>query len=143
MGVMYILDEPSIGLHQQDNGTPQNAAKLRDLGNTLIVVEHDEETMYAADHIIDMGPGPGIHGGYVIAEGTVEDIKKCENSQTGLYLSGKKKIEIPGKRREHNGKWVKIIVARENNLKNINVDIPMGVFTAVTGVSGSGKAADK
>lgn len=142
MGVMYILDEPSIGLHQRDNGRLlKTLAKLRDLGNTLIVVEHDEETMYAADHIIDMGPGPGIHGGYVIAEGTVEDIKKCENSQTGLYLSGKKKIEIPGKRREPNGKWVKIIGARENNLKNISVDIPLGVFTAVTGVSGSGKSS--
>lgn len=142
MGVMYILDEPSIGLHQRDNGRLlKTLAKLRDLGNTLIVVEHDEETMYAADHIIDMGPGPGIHGGYVIAEGTAEDIKKCENSQTGLYLSGKKKIEIPGRRRKPNGKWIKIIGARENNLKSINVDIPLGVFTSVTGVSGSGKSS--
>lgn len=142
MGVMYILDEPSIGLHQRDNGRLlRTLEKLRDLGNTLIVVEHDEETMYAADHIIDMGPGPGIHGGYVIAQGTVEDIKKCENSQTGLYLSGKKKIGIPDKRRTPNGKWLKIIGARENNLKNIDVEIPLGVFTAVTGVSGSGKSS--
>ncbi|MFY9568043.1 MAG: excinuclease ABC subunit UvrA [Acetivibrionales bacterium] len=142
MGVMYILDEPSIGLHQRDNGRLlKTLAKLRDLGNTLIVVEHDEETMYAADHIIDMGPGPGIHGGYVIAEGDVEEIKKCENSQTGLYLSGKKKIAIPEKRRKPNNKWIKIIGARENNLKNINVEIPLGVFTSVTGVSGSGKSS--
>lgn len=142
MGVMYILDEPSIGLHQRDNGRLlRTLEKLRDLGNTLIVVEHDEETMYAADHIIDMGPGPGIHGGYVIAQGTVEDIKKCENSQTGLYLSGKKKIGIPDKRRTPNGKWLKIIGARENNLKNIDVEIPLGVFAAVTGVSGSGKSS--
>jgi excinuclease ABC subunit A len=142
MGVMYILDEPSIGLHQRDNGRLlRTLEKLRDFGNTLIVVEHDEETMYAADHIIDMGPGPGIHGGYVIAQGTVEDIKKCENSQTGLYLSGKKKIGIPDKRRTPNGKWLKIIGARENNLKNIDVEIPLGVFTAVTGVSGSGKSS--
>jgi len=142
MGVMYVLDEPSIGLHQRDNGRLlKTLEKLRDLGNTLIVVEHDEETMYAADHIIDMGPGPGIHGGYVIAQGTVEDIKKCENSQTGLYLSGKKKIEIPDRRRMPNGKWLKIIGARENNLKNIDVEIPLGVFTAVTGVSGSGKSS--
>jgi len=142
MGVLYILDEPSIGLHQRDNNKLlKTLKKLRDLGNTLIVVEHDEDTMYAADHIIDMGPGPGIHGGYIIAEGTVDDIKKCEKSLTGQYLSGKKKIEIPKQRRKPNGKWLKIIGARENNLKNINVDIPLGVFTAVTGVSGSGKSS--
>jgi excinuclease ABC subunit A len=142
MGVLYILDEPSIGLHQRDNDRLiKTLKKLRDLGNTLIVVEHDEDTMYAADHIIDMGPGPGIHGGYVVAEGTVEDIKKCEESQTGLYLSGKKKIEIPEKRRKPNGKWIKIKGARENNLKNIDAEIPLGVFTAVTGVSGSGKSS--
>jgi excinuclease ABC subunit A len=142
MGVMYILDEPSIGLHQRDNGRLlKTLAKLRDLGNTLIVVEHDEETMYAADHIIDMGPGPGMHGGYVVAQGTVEDIKRCGNSQTGLYLSRKKKIGIPDKRRKPNNKWVRIIGARENNLKNISVDIPLGVFTSVTGVSGSGKSS--
>jgi excinuclease ABC subunit A len=142
MGVLYILDEPSIGLHQRDNDRLLKTLKrLRDLGNTLIVVEHDEDTMYAADHIIDMGPGPGIHGGYVVAEGTIEDIKNCEESLTGLYLSGKKSIAIPEKRRKPNGKWIKIIGARENNLKNINVDIPLGVFTAVTGVSGSGKSS--
>ncbi len=142
MGVLYILDEPSIGLHQRDNDRLlKTLARLRDLGNTLIVVEHDEDTMYAADHIIDMGPGPGIHGGYVVAEGTIEDIKKNENSQTGLYLSGKKRIEIPEKRRKPNGKWIKIAGARENNLKNINVNVPLGVFTAVTGVSGSGKSS--
>ncbi len=142
MGVLYILDEPSIGLHQRDNERLlKTLARLRDLGNTLIVVEHDEDTMYAADHIIDMGPGPGIHGGYIVAEGTIDDIKKCEESQTGLYLSGKKSIPLPEKRRTPNGKWIKIIGARENNLKNINVDIPLGVFTAITGVSGSGKSS--
>ncbi len=142
MGVLYILDEPSIGLHQRDNGMLlKTLAKLRDMGNTLVVVEHDEDTMYAADHIIDMGPGPGIHGGYVIAQGTIDDIKNCDNSQTGQYLSGKKSIPIPEVRRKPNGKWVKIRGARENNLKNIDVDIPLGVFTAVTGVSGSGKSS--
>ena len=142
MGVLYILDEPSIGLHQRDNDRLlKTLARLRDLGNTLIVVEHDEDTMYAADYIIDMGPGPGIHGGYIVAEGTIDDIKNCGESQTGLYLSGKKSIPMPEKRRKPNGKWIKILGARENNLKNINVDIPLGVFTAVTGVSGSGKSS--
>ena len=142
MGVLYILDEPSIGLHQRDNSKLLTTlGRLRDLGNTLIVVEHDEDTMYAADHIIDMGPGPGIHGGCIVAEGTIEDIKQCADSQTGLYLSGKKSIAIPDSRRKPNGKWIKIVGARENNLKNINVDIPLGVFTAVTGVSGSGKSS--
>ncbi len=142
MGVLYILDEPSIGLHQRDNDRLLGTlGRLRNLGNTLIVVEHDEDTMYAADHIIDMGPGPGIHGGNIIAEGTIEDIKKCADSQTGLYLSGKKSIPVPEKRRKPNGKWLKIVGARENNLKSINVDIPLGVFTAVTGVSGSGKSS--
>ncbi len=142
MGVLYILDEPSIGLHQRDNERLiKTLRKLRDLGNTLIVVEHDEDTMYAADHIIDMGPGPGIHGGYVVAEGTIEDIKKCDESQTGLYLSGKKRIEIPEKRRKPNGKWIKVKGARENNLKDVEAGIPLGVFTAVTGVSGSGKSS--
>jgi excinuclease ABC subunit A len=142
MGVLYILDEPSIGLHQRDNGRLlKTLARLRDLGNTLIVVEHDEETMYAADHIIDMGPGPGVHGGHVVAQGTIDEIKACENSQTGLYLSGKKSIDVPAERRKPNGKWLKIIGARENNLKSINVDIPLGVFTVVTGVSGSGKSS--
>lgn len=142
MGVMYILDEPSIGLHQRDNGRLiKTLSRLRDLGNTLIVVEHDEETMYAADHIIDMGPGPGAHGGYVVAEGTIEDIKACEKSITGQYLIGKKTISVPDKRRKPNGKWIKITGARENNLKDIDIDIPLGVFTAVTGVSGSGKSS--
>jgi excinuclease ABC subunit A len=142
VGVLYILDEPSIGLHQRDNNKLLGALKkLRDLGNTLIVVEHDEETMYAADQIIDMGPGPGVHGGYVVAQGTVEEIKRCEKSLTGQYLSGKIKIPVPEKRREPNGKWLEIIAAKENNLKNINVKIPLGVLTAVTGVSGSGKSS--
>lgn len=142
MGVLYILDEPSIGLHQRDNDRLLKTLKrLKDLGNTLIVVEHDEDTMYAADHVIDMGPGPGIHGGKVIAQGTVEDIKKCEESITGQYLSGKKSIPVPENRRKPNGKWIRIIGARENNLKNIDVNIPLGVFTAVTGVSGSGKSS--
>ena len=142
MGVLYILDEPSIGLHQRDNDKLLNMLKkLRDMGNTLIVVEHDEDTMYAADHIIDIGPGAGIHGGYVVAEGTVEDIKKCENSETGLYLSGKKKIPIPNERRKGNGHFLSVKGAEENNLNKINVKIPLGTFTCVTGVSGSGKSS--
>jgi excinuclease ABC subunit A len=141
MGVLYILDEPSIGLHQRDNDRLLMTLKrLRDLGNTLIVVEHDEDTMYAADHIIDMGPGAGVHGGSVVAEGSLETILKCEESLTGQYLSGSKKIEIPGERRKPNGKWLEIVGARENNLKNINVKIPLGVLTSITGVSGSGKS---
>ncbi|AUS97855.1 excinuclease ABC subunit A [Clostridium thermosuccinogenes] len=142
MGVLYILDEPSIGLHQRDNDKLLATLKrLRDLGNTLIVVEHDEDTMYAADHIIDIGPGAGVHGGKVVAQGTVEEIKKCDESLTGQYLSGKRKIEVPEKRRSPNGKWLEITGARENNLKNINARIPLGVFTCVTGVSGSGKSS--
>ena len=142
MGVLYILDEPSIGLHQRDNQKLIDMLKrLRDLGNTLIVVDHDEDTMYAADHIIDIGPGAGVHGGYVVAEGTVEDIKKCENSQTGLYLSGKKKIPVPAVRREGNGSFLEVVGAAQNNLKNVNVKIPLGTFTCVTGVSGSGKSS--
>ncbi|OQB12412.1 MAG: UvrABC system protein A [Firmicutes bacterium ADurb.Bin193] len=142
MGVLYILDEPSIGLHQRDNAKLLSTLRrLRDLGNTLIVVEHDEETMYAADHIIDIGPGAGVHGGYIIAQGGVEDIKKCEISQTGLYLSGKKRIEVPEKRHKGNGQRLKIIGARENNLKNIDVSIPLGTMCCVTGVSGSGKSS--
>ena len=142
MGVLYILDEPSIGLHQRDNDKLiETLKKLRDLGNTLIVVEHDEDTMYAADHIIDVGPGAGIHGGHIVAQGTVEDIKKCEESQTGLYLSGKKKIPVPKKRREGNGNYLKIFGACENNLKDVDVEIPLGKFVAVTGVSGSGKSS--
>lgn len=142
MGVLYILDEPSIGLHQRDNEKLLGTLKrLRDLGNTLIVVEHDEETMYAADHIIDMGPGAGEQGGRIIAEGTVVEIKANPNSITGKYLSGELRIEVPDKRRKPNGKILRILGARENNLKDIDVDIPLGVFTCVTGVSGSGKSS--
>jgi excinuclease ABC subunit A len=142
VGVVYVLDEPSIGLHQRDNEKLLKTLRnLTDLGNTLIVVEHDEDTMYAADHIVDIGPGAGIHGGYIIAEGTVDEIKNSPESMTGLYLSGKKKIEVPEKRRQPNGKWVEIIGAEENNLKNIDVKIPLGVLTCVTGVSGSGKSS--
>lgn len=142
MGVLYILDEPSIGLHQRDNERLLKTLKrLRDLGNTLIIVEHDDDTMLEADHIIDVGPGAGVHGGMIVAEGTVEEIKQCENSITGQYLSGRKRIEIPQKRRKPNGKWLEIQGARENNLKNVNAKIPLGVFTCVTGVSGSGKSS--
>ena len=140
-GVLYILDEPSIGLHQRDNDKLiATLKKLRDLGNTVIVVEHDEDTMYAADYIVDIGPEAGVHGGNVIATGTVEDIKRNPNSITGAYLSGRKQIKIPEKRRKSNGKSIEIKGACENNLKNINVKIPLGVFTCVTGVSGSGKS---
>ena len=142
MGVVYILDEPSIGLHQRDNDRLIATLKrLRDLGNTLLVVEHDEDTMLAADHIIDIGPGAGIHGGEIVAQGTAEDIMRCEQSETGLYLSGKKKIPVPDKRRKGNGNKLEIFGAAENNLKNINVKIPLGTFTCVTGVSGSGKSS--
>lgn len=141
VGVVYVLDEPSIGLHQRDNERLLKALRdLTDLGNTLIVVEHDEDTMYVADHIVDIGPGAGIHGGYIVAQGTVEDIKNNPNSITGQYLSHKLQIEIPKTRRKPNGKWIEVIGARENNLKNIDVKIPLGVFTVVTGVSGSGKS---
>ena len=140
-GVLYILDEPSIGLHQRDNDKLiQTLKKLRDLGNTLIVVEHDEDTMYAADHIIDIGPEAGVHGGKIIAQGTAEEVKLVADSITGQYLSGRKKISVPKKRRKSNGKSIEIINATENNLKNINVKIPLGVFNCVTGVSGSGKS---
>lgn len=142
VGVMYILDEPSIGLHQRDNGKLlQSLKKLRDLGNTLIVVEHDEDTMREADYIVDVGPLAGIHGGEIIAEGTCEDIMKCERSLTGAYLSGRKKIEVPKKRREGNGNYLKVLGASENNLKNIDVTIPLGKFVCITGVSGSGKSS--
>ncbi len=142
VGVVYVLDEPSIGLHQRDNEKLLGALReLTDLGNTLIVVEHDEDTMYMADHIVDIGPGAGIHGGYIIAEGNVEEIKNNPNSITGQYLSHKLKIEVPKNRRELNGKWLEVKGASENNLKNIDVKIPLGVFTAVTGVSGSGKSS--
>ena len=141
VGVAYILDEPSIGLHQRDNDKLIAALKnLRDLGNTLIVVEHDEDTMRAADHIIDIGPGAGANGGYVVAEGTADDIMKCENSITGDYLSGRKKIEVPDVRRKPTG-WLTVKNAYENNLKHIDVDIPLGIMTCVTGVSGSGKSS--
>ena len=140
-GVLYILDEPSIGLHQRDNekliGTLK---KLRDLGNTLIVVEHDEDTMYAADQIIDIGPGAGVHGGNVMAQGTAEEIKQVKGSITGDYLSGRKQIHVPSQRRKGNKKCIEVVGATENNLKNISVKFPLGVFTCVTGVSGSGKS---
>lgn len=140
-GVLYILDEPSIGLHQRDNGKLLETLKhLRDLGNTLLVVEHDEETMYAADQIIDIGPGAGEHGGQVVAQGTVEEIKEVASSVTGTYLSGRKFIPVPKKRRPLDGRYLTIKGARANNLKNIDVSIPLGVFTVVTGVSGSGKS---
>ncbi|MDP4118287.1 MAG: excinuclease ABC subunit UvrA [Bacillota bacterium] len=142
MGVLYILDEPSIGLHQRDNKKLLEALRgLQKLGNTLLVVEHDEETMYAADWIIDIGPGAGIHGGKVVAEGTVEDIKANPASITGQYLSGVKKIPVPEKRRKGNGHYLTVRNAQEHNLKNIDVKIPLGIITAVTGVSGSGKSS--
>ncbi len=141
-GVLYVLDEPSIGLHQRDNEKLIDTLKhLRDLGNTLIVVEHDEDTIRAADYIVDIGPGAGVHGGTVVAQGTLEDIEKSEESLTGQYLSGRKVIEIPEHTREGNGKFIEIIGARQNNLKNINVKIPLGKMVCVTGVSGSGKSS--
>ena len=140
-GVLYILDEPSIGLHQRDNQKLLDTLKnLRDLGNSLIVVEHDEDTMYAADQIIDIGPGAGVNGGYVIAQGTAQEIKNNLNSITGNYLSGRKQIQVPKTRRKSNGKSIEIKSAEEHNLKKIDVKIPLGVFTCVTGVSGSGKS---
>ncbi len=141
VGVLYILDEPSIGLHQRDNARLIKTLKrLRDLGNTVIVVEHDEETIRSADYIVDIGPGAGVHGGHVVAAGSVEDIINTPESITGQYLSGIKQVEIPAARRTSNGKWLEIKGARENNLKNIDVKIPLGVMTCVTGVSGSGKS---
>ena len=142
MGVLYILDEPSIGLHQRDNEKLIATLKhLRDLGNTVIVVEHDTDTMLAADHIVDIGPGAGIHGGNIVCSGTVQDIMNCPGSITGDYLSGRKKIEIPEKRRKGNGKSIIVRGARENNLKNLDIEFPLGTFTVVTGVSGSGKSS--
>ncbi|WP_101697907.1 excinuclease ABC subunit UvrA [Clostridium minihomine] len=142
MGVLYILDEPSIGLHQRDNDKLLNTLKhLRDLGNTVLVVEHDEDTMLAADHIVDIGPGAGVHGGHVIYNGPAKDIIQCKDSITGQYLSGKKRIEIPEVRRKGNGKKLKIVKATQNNLKNLTVEIPLGEFVCVTGVSGSGKSS--
>jgi excinuclease ABC subunit A len=141
VGVLYILDEPSIGLHQRDNHRLiQTLRRLTDLGNTLIVVEHDEDTIRSADHIVDVGPGAGIHGGRIVAQGDIEDIMNCPSSITGQYLKGDKRIDVPSTRRKPNGKHVRIIGARENNLKNIDVSFPLGVFTCVTGVSGSGKS---
>lgn len=141
-GVLYILDEPSIGLHQRDNDKLiATLRRLRDLGNTLIVVEHDEDTMRAADWIVDIGPGAGIHGGEVIYSGEVKGLLKCRNSITGQYLSGKLKIPVPETRRAPSDKWLKVIGAAENNLRGIDVEIPLGVFTCVTGVSGSGKSS--
>ena len=141
-GVLYVLDEPSIGLHQRDNEKLIDTLKhLRDLGNTLIVVEHDEDTIRSADYIVDIGPGAGVHGGEVVAQGTLEDIENCERSITGQYLSGKKVIEIPANTRSGNGKYLKILGAKQNNLKNIDVDIPLGKMICVTGVSGSGKSS--
>lgn len=142
VGVLYILDEPSIGLHQRDNEKLLNTLRnLRNIGNTLIVVEHDEDTMRAADYIVDVGPGAGIHGGNIVCTGTAEDIMNCKESITGQYLSGRKKIPVPAKRRKGNGKSLKIIGARENNLKNIDAEIPLGEFVCITGVSGSGKSS--
>ena len=142
MGVLYILDEPSIGLHQRDNARLLSTLKgMRDMGNTLIVVEHDEETMLAADYLVDIGPGAGEHGGRIVAEGTPEEIKQAENSVTGQFLSGRRFIPLPEQRRNNEGRWIRVKKARANNLKNIDVDIPLGVFTCVTGVSGSGKSS--
>jgi excinuclease ABC subunit A len=142
MGVLYILDEPSIGLHQRDNDRLIATLKnLRDLGNTVIVVEHDEDTMRAADYIVDIGPEAGIHGGEVVAAGTVEDVIKSDRSITGKYLSGEFKIPVPNERRKSDGRCLTIYGAAENNLKNIDINIPLGLFTCVTGVSGSGKSS--
>lgn len=142
VGVLYILDEPSIGLHQRDNTKLLSTLKnLRDMGNTLIVVEHDEETILEADHVVDIGPGAGIHGGEVVVNGTVSDVLNCEKSITGQYLSHKKEIPIPEHRRKGNGKFLEIIGAKQNNLKNINAKIPLGMLVCITGVSGSGKSS--
>ena len=141
VGVLYVLDEPSIGLHQRDNDRLIHTLRhLTDIGNTLIVVEHDEDTMREADYVVDIGPGAGVHGGEIVAQGTLEEILENPNSMTGLYLSGKRKIEVPEETREGNGKFIEIIKANENNLKNINVKFPLGKFTCITGVSGSGKS---
>ncbi len=142
MGVLYILDEPSIGLHQRDNDRLlKTLERLRDLGNTVIVVEHDDDTMYIADYIVDIGPGAGIHGGEIVCMGTVDEIKQCDKSITGQYLSGKKTIEMPDERRKGNGNILKIVNATQNNLKGVNVEFPLGEFICVTGVSGSGKSS--
>ena len=141
-GVLYVLDEPSIGLHQRDNQRLINSMlEMRDLGNTLIVVEHDTDTMLASDYLVDIGPGAGIHGGYVVAEGTPSEVMKNDKSITGRYLSGKEKIEVPKTRRKGNSEFIEVIGAKENNLKNINVKFPLGILTCITGVSGSGKSS--
>ena len=141
-GVMYVLDEPSIGLHQRDNDRLISALKeMRDLGNTLIVVEHDEDTMRASDYIVDVGPGAGIHGGQIVAAGTPQEIMDNADSITGAYLSGRKRIEVPLKRRKGNGKKLRVVKATQNNLKNVTVDFKLGTLTVVTGVSGSGKSS--
>ncbi|MDP5275920.1 excinuclease ABC subunit UvrA [Chengkuizengella axinellae] len=141
MGVLYILDEPSIGLHQRDNDRLlQTLQHMRDIGNTLVVVEHDEDTMKEADYIIDIGPGAGIHGGKIVSQGTPKEVMEDENSLTGQYLSGKKFIPVPAERRKPNGKWIEVNGAKENNLRNVNAKFPLGVFSCVTGVSGSGKS---
>ena len=141
VGVLYVLDEPSIGLHQRDNRRLiETLNRLRDLGNTVLVVEHDEETIRVADHVVDIGPGAGEHGGEVVCSGTVKDLLKCKASITGQYLSGKRRIEVPVMRREPRGEWLTIRGAREHNLRNIDVEIPLGCFVAITGVSGSGKS---
>ena len=140
-GVLYVLDEPSIGLHQRDNEMLiKSLLEMRDLGNTLIVVEHDTDTMLAADMLVDIGPGAGDQGGEIMASGTPKEVMENENSITGKYLSGKLKIDIPTKRRKGNKKFLTIVGAEENNLKNIDVKIPLGTFTCITGVSGSGKS---
>ena len=142
MGVLYILDEPSIGLHQRDNDKLlATLRQLRDLGNTVLVVEHDEDTMRAADYIVDIGPGAGVHGGEVVAAGSLEDIMRCPRSITGQYLSGVKKIPVPAERRKGNGKFLTVRGAAENNLRHVDVSIPLGTFTCITGVSGSGKSS--
>ncbi len=142
VGVLYILDEPSIGLHQRDNSKLINTLKhLRDIGNTLIVVEHDEDTMREADYVVDVGPGAGVHGGNIVCSGTINDILNCPDSLTGQYLSGKKEVPVPSERRKGNGKFIKIFGAAQNNLKNFDIEIPLGEFVCVTGVSGSGKSS--
>ncbi|MBQ8842561.1 MAG: excinuclease ABC subunit UvrA [Ruminiclostridium sp.] len=142
MGVLYILDEPSIGLHQRDNDKLiATLERLRDMGNTVIVVEHDQDTMLAADYIVDIGPGAGVHGGEIVCTGTAKEIMKCKDSITGQYLSRKKSIPVPTERRKPDGRWLRVLGAKENNLKNIDIDVPLGVFTCVTGVSGSGKSS--
>jgi excinuclease ABC subunit A len=141
MGMLYVLDEPSIGLHPKDNVKMiATLERLRDIGNTVIVVEHDEDTIRAADHLVEMGPGPGVHGGNVVVQGTLKDILNCRTSPTGQFLSGRRRIEPPTSRRRGNGRWLTVRGARENNLQSIDVTLPLGVLIAVTGASGSGKS---